>query len=93
MRKIQRQADTKADRFLSSRSAWDRARLNPDMVRMVISGQDLTYLIVCAYKTRQLSEFICNDKNKNVFAVFFERIMLLGSWDADSGIMAKVICK
>ena len=41
---------TKADRFLSSNSAWDRTRLGPDLVEMVISGQGpaCSQFIVCA---------------------------------------------
>jgi hypothetical protein len=45
VRKIQRQADRDAGRFLSSRSAWDRANLG--LVGMVISGQDPTQLSHC----------------------------------------------
>ena len=44
---------TKAGRFLSSRSAWDRASLGPGVVEMVISRQDPTELAHCAYKGRQ----------------------------------------
>ena len=41
---------TKAGRFLSSRSAWDKANLGSGVVRVVISGQGpASYLIVCAY--------------------------------------------
>ena len=56
------QKDTKAGRFLSSRSAWDRASLGLGVVEMVISRQDPTELAHCAYKGRQISEFICNVK-------------------------------
>ena len=44
VRKIQRYADTNV-RFLSSRSAWDTARLGPGVVEMVISGLSPTQLI------------------------------------------------
>lgn len=33
---------TKTGKFLSSRSAWDRANLNPGRVKMVISEPDPT---------------------------------------------------
>jgi hypothetical protein len=36
--------DIRADRFLSSKSSWDRSNLGPGMVGMAISGQDLTQL-------------------------------------------------
>jgi hypothetical protein len=38
---------TKAGIFLSSRSAWERARLDPGMVGMGISEQDSTQLAYC----------------------------------------------
>jgi hypothetical protein len=38
VRKLQKQADTKAGRFLSSSSSWDRARFGPEVMEMVISG-------------------------------------------------------
>jgi hypothetical protein len=38
VRKTQRQADTYAGRFLSSRSAWDIANLGPGMIRKEIPG-------------------------------------------------------
>ena len=41
------QKDTKAGIFLSSRSAWERARLDPGMVGMGISEQDSTQLAYC----------------------------------------------
>lgn len=41
------QKDTKAGRFLSSRSAWDAARLVPSVLKMVISGP--TQLVYCLY--------------------------------------------
>ena len=68
---------TKAGRFLSSGSAWDRASLGSGVVGVVISGQDPTQLVYCLYfdKGRQISEFICNVKNV--------RIKGLGSWNAD----------
>ena len=52
VRKIQRQADTNAGRFLSSRSAWDRANLGPGVVEMVLNSG------------WQISEFFCNVKGK-----------------------------
>ena len=47
VRKIQTQANTNASRFLSSRSAWDRANLGPGIVRLVISEQDPTQIVYC----------------------------------------------
>jgi hypothetical protein len=49
VRKIQRQADKKADRILNSRSAWDRGNLSPGprMEGMVIPGQRSTQLAYC----------------------------------------------
>ena len=50
----------KASRFLSSRSAWDRANLGPGMVGMVISGWGLTQLnllFVLIKASRSLSSF------------------------------------
>jgi len=32
------QKDTKVETFLSSRSAWDTARLDSEMMKMIISG-------------------------------------------------------
>jgi hypothetical protein len=50
---------TKADRFLNSGSAWDRARLGLRVVDMVISGQGSTQLVYCLCLTgRQISEFL-----------------------------------
>ena len=52
----------KADRFLSSKSAWDRANLGPGVVEMVISGQGPTEanLLSVLNKGRQISEFFCD---------------------------------
>ena len=66
------QNDTKADRFLSSRSAKDRGRLGPGVVEMVISRHGLTplaYLSFLLNKGRHISEFFCNVKKKCMFAV------------------------
>jgi hypothetical protein len=65
VRKIQKQVDTKESRFLSSRSAWDRASLGPGMLGMVISGCDHTLLAYCLCFQREgddTNEFICNVK-------------------------------
>jgi hypothetical protein len=59
---------TKASRFWSSRSAWDRATLGPVVVRMVISGQD----------PNQLSQCLC------FACYLFLRIKRLVLSDADS---------
>ena len=70
VRKILRQTDRNAGRFLSSRSAWDRAKLGPSVLEMVTSGQGPTQL---AYqyvpnRGRQISDFFCNVKRKCAFA-------------------------
>jgi hypothetical protein len=49
VRKIQRQVDTNAGRFLSSRSAWDTMSPGPGVVEIVISGQGLTQLAYHLY--------------------------------------------
>jgi hypothetical protein len=54
------QKDTKAGRFLSLRSAWDRVTLGSSMVIMVISGQDstqLSLLFVLTKADRSLNSF------------------------------------
>lgn len=54
---------TKASRFLSVRSAWDRAGLGPGMVGMVNSGEDPSAkLVVSVYNGGKISGFICNVK-------------------------------
>ena len=69
VRKIQRQADTNAGRFLSSRSAWDRANLGPGVVEMVISGQDPTQLVYCLCLTQA-------GRSLNSFAMLKEKCVL-----------------
>ena len=54
------QGDTKAGRFLSSRSAWDTARLDPGAVELAISRQVLPASVL--NKGRQISEFFCKVK-------------------------------
>ena len=54
------QIDPKAGRFLSLRSAWDRASLGPCLVGMIISGQSpnqLTYCLCLAKAVRSLNSF------------------------------------
>jgi hypothetical protein len=47
-----------AGRFLSSRSAWNRATLSPSVVRMVIQEPDPTQLIYCLYLQKQADLWI-----------------------------------
>lgn len=56
------QTDSKAGRYLSSRAAWDRARIGPGEIGMVFSGPDPTQLKLLSMlnEDRQISEFICN---------------------------------
>ena len=66
VRKIQRQADTNAGRFLSSRSAWDTMSPGPGVVEIVISGQGLTQLAYHLYlekADRSLNSFAMLRKN------------------------------
>ena len=51
--------DTKAGRLLSSRSAWNRARIGPGVVGIVISGLDPTQLkLLSVFKeVRSLNSF------------------------------------
>ena len=61
------QADTNAGRFLSSRSAWDTAKLGPGVLEMVISGQgpiQLTYCLCLTKADRSLNSFAMLRKNK-----------------------------
>jgi hypothetical protein len=54
----------KADRFLSSKSAWDRESSGPgpDKIEMVISGWCPTQLVYCLYLTEA-------DRSLNSFAM------------------------
>ena len=74
IRKIQRQAETFAGKFLSSRSAWDTLSPGPGVVEMVISGLGPTQLVyhLCLIEAgRSLSSFarikdsVCLLFNKN----------------------------
>jgi hypothetical protein len=60
---------TKADRFLSSRLAWDRENLGPGpgVVGMVISGQGSTQLVypVCLTKAKFFGNVNNNNNNNN----------------------------
>jgi hypothetical protein len=47
------QKNTKAGRFLNSRSTWDRADLGPGMVGIVISELNSTQLAYCLCLQRQ----------------------------------------
>jgi hypothetical protein len=61
---------TKADRFLSSGSTWDRARLGPGRNRNFRTGSHTASLSSVLNRGRKISEFICNVKRKCVLAVF-----------------------
>ena len=56
-RKIQRQVDINAGRFLSLRSAWDTVSPGPGVLSTVLN------------RIRQISEFFCSVKRKCVLAV------------------------
>ena len=63
------QKDTKAGRFLSSRSAWGTVSPNTGVVEMKISGQSLSQLVYPLYLAeagRSLNSF----KRKCMLAVF-----------------------
>jgi hypothetical protein len=47
------QKDTKTGRFLTSRSAWDKANSGPGVVGMVFSERDPTQLILLLVITKQ----------------------------------------
>jgi hypothetical protein len=70
VRKIQRQADPKAGRFLSSRSAWETTRLGPGVVEVVISGS-----VLKANADRSLNSFAMLRK---MYACYLQRIKGLG---------------
>lgn len=58
--------DTKAGRLLSSRSAWNRARIGPGVVGIVISGLDPTQLKLLSVfnKDRSLNSFAMKKERK-----------------------------
>jgi hypothetical protein len=58
-------------RFLISGLAWDRARLSPGVVEMVVSGCGPTQLIyhLCLTEAGMISEFFSNIKRKCMLAV------------------------
>ena len=72
VRKIQKQADTKAGRFLSSRSAWDTGRSGLGVVKMEISvsGWGPTQLAYCLCLTEA-------GRYLNSFAVLKENVCLM----------------
>ena len=64
------QKDTKTGRFLSSRSAWDIARLGPGVAEMVISEQGPNRLSYDLFLTKA-------DKAPNSFTILRKKICLL----------------